>query len=66
MQAEFYLAEVSFSLGNYAEARDNYEIVAYQYPYYEKASEAGYAALLSYSAYTPPADQVAVWPGFCA
>lgn len=61
VQAEFYLAEVSFSLGNYAEARDNYEIVAYQYPYYEKASEAGYAALLSYSAYTPPADQLAVW-----
>ncbi len=61
VQAEFYLAEVSFSLGNYAEARDNYEIVAYQYPYNENAAEAGYAALLAYSAYNPPAEELAVW-----
>ncbi len=61
VQAEFYLAEVSFSLGNYAEARDNYEIVAYQYPYYEKASEAGYAALLAYAEYEAPSAEMAVW-----
>ena len=61
VQAEFYLAEVTYSLGLFAEARDNYEIVAYQYPYYEQASEAGYAALLAYAEHEPAEEERAVW-----
>ncbi|MDF1762682.1 MAG: tetratricopeptide repeat protein [Oleibacter sp.] len=53
VEAQFLLAELNFELENYDEARNNYEIVAYQYPFHEKAAEAGYAALIAYSKYMP-------------
>lgn len=53
VEAHFLLAELSFQLKDFDDARNNYEIVAYQYPFYEKAAEAGYAALLSYDKHKP-------------
>lgn len=59
--AHFLLAEVSYELGQYRLAKDNYEIVAYQYPEYEKASEAGYAAILSFNKYKPSPEEGLQW-----
>lgn len=52
-KAHFLLAEVAYETKQFELAKDNYEIVAYQYPDYEKASEAGYAAVVTYSRHKP-------------
>jgi len=61
VKAHFLLAEISYELGNYDDARNNYEIVAYQYPFYENAAEAGYAALLAYNRYRPEPEDALRW-----
>jgi len=61
VKAHFLLAELSYELGDYDDARNNYEIVAYQYPFYEDAAEAGYAALLAYNKYRPAKDDALRW-----
>lgn len=61
VEAHFLLAEISYQLKDYDDARNNYEIVAYQYPFYEKASEAGYAALLAYNQYKPAQGDELRW-----
>ena len=61
VKAHFLLAEISYGIGNYDDARNNYEIVAYQYPFYENAAEAGYAALLAYNKYKPTPEEEARW-----
>ena len=60
-KAHFLLAEVAYQLRQYPLAKDHYEIVAYQYPLYEKASESGYAAILTYSKHKPSKADNAVW-----
>ena len=50
VKAHFLLAEVAFQLQDYPLAKDHYEIVAYQYPQYEKAAEAGVDGLILVSA----------------
>lgn len=44
----FLLAESQFEAGDYRNAIDSYEWVAYQYSEYERAADAGYAAILAY------------------
>ena len=44
----FLLAETLFDGKQYAQAVDQYEKTAYQYPAHARSAEAGYAALLSY------------------
>lgn len=61
VKAHFLLAELSYELENYDDARNNYEIVAYQYPFYENAAEAGYAALLAYNKHRPEKDDALRW-----
>lgn len=61
VEAHFLLAEVSTELKDYVKAKDHYEIVAYQYPDYEKAPEAGYAAILAFNKHKPVAAEKAVW-----
>ncbi len=61
VKAHFLLAEVAFQLQDYPLAKDHYEIVAYQYPQYEKAAEAGYAAILSFNKYKPTAQEQDSW-----
>ncbi len=61
VKAHFLLAEVSFELKNYVAARHHYEIVAYQYPAYEKAAEAGYAAILAYNQHKPDTADALAW-----
>lgn len=61
VKAHFLLAEVAFELEDYPTARHNYEIVAYQYPEYEQANEAGFAAILAYNSYRPSAEESKVW-----
>jgi len=60
-KAHFLLAEVAYQMRQYPLAKDHYEIVAYQYPKYEKASEAGYAAILTYSKHKPLKSDKAIW-----
>jgi TolA-binding protein len=60
-KAHFLLAEVAYQLKQYPLAKDHYEIVAYQYPQYEKASESGYAAILTYSKHKPSNADRAIW-----
>ena len=60
-KAHFLLAEVAYQLKQYPLAKDNYEIVAYQYPNYEQAAEAGYAAILTYSKHKPNKTDKPVW-----
>ncbi|MFK4753640.1 tetratricopeptide repeat protein [Oceanobacter antarcticus] len=61
-EAHFLLAEIAYELGNYKQARDHYEIVAYQYPDHPRASEAAYATVLAYSKYKPTnEDEAAEW-----
>lgn len=60
-KAHFLLAEISYDIGHFDDARNNYEIVAYQYPFYENAAEAGYAALLAYNKYRPTAEDALRW-----
>ncbi len=45
----FLLAEVRTESGDYEEAVATYEWVAYDYPDYERAADAGYAAILGYA-----------------
>lgn len=45
---QFLLGELLFETKRYAEAADAYEKAAYNYGEHEKATEAGYAALLAY------------------
>lgn len=61
VEAHFLLAEVATELRDYKLAKDHYEIVAYQYPQYEKGSEAGYAAILAYNKYKPEKAEKPVW-----
>lgn len=61
VNAHFLLAEVSFELKNYPQAKHHYEIVAYQYPHYEKAAEAGYAAILAYNQHRPTTEEARAW-----
>ena len=44
----FLLAEILFESASFAEATDEYERTAYDYPAHPRAAEAGYAALLAY------------------
>lgn len=60
-KAHFLLAEVAYEIQQYPLAKDNYEIVAYQYPNYEKAAESGYAAILTYSKHKPKQSEQLVW-----
>ncbi|MCD8521581.1 MAG: tetratricopeptide repeat protein [Saccharospirillaceae bacterium] len=61
VKAHFLLAEVAFELQDYPLAKDHYEIVAYQYPAYEKAAEAGYAAILAFNKYRPANTEALSW-----
>lgn len=61
VKAHFFNAEIAFELGDFPTAKEHYEIVAYQYPQYEKAVEAGYAAILAYNKYQPSAQEAKVW-----
>ena len=61
VKAHFLLAEVAFELNDYPLAKDHYEIVAYQYPQYDNAAEAGYAAVLAFNRYRPQASEAVVW-----
>jgi TolA-binding protein len=60
-KAHFLLAEVAYQTKQYPLAKDHYEIVAYQYPKYEKAAESGYAAILTYSKHRPKKSDKAIW-----
>ena len=60
-KAHFLLAEVAYQTKQYPLAKDHYEIVAYQYPNYAKASESGYAAILTYSKHRPNKADKAIW-----
>jgi TolA-binding protein len=44
----FLLAEILFESKSFADAADEYERTAYQYPPHEHSAEAGYAAILAY------------------
>lgn len=61
VKAHFLLAEVAFELRDYPLAKDHYEVVAYQYPQYEKASEAGYGAILAFNKYRPAKNDALAW-----
>ncbi|MFC3679854.1 tol-pal system YbgF family protein [Bacterioplanoides pacificum] len=61
VKAHFLLAEVAAELRDYELAKNNYEIVAYQYPDYEQAAEAGYAAILAYNRFKPGVAEAPVW-----
>lgn len=50
-EANFLLAELLFETQQFAEAAEEYERTAYNYPVHPRAAEAGYAALLAYDAY---------------
>lgn len=60
-KAHFLLAEVAYQIKQYPLAKDHYEIVAYQYPEYEKSAEAGYAAILTYSKHHPKRAGKLIW-----
>ena len=47
----FLLAEILFESKAFADATDEYERTAYQYPPHEHSAEAGYAAILAYRAH---------------
>ena len=61
VNAHFLLAEVAFELRDFVRAKEHYEIVAYQYPHFEQASEAGYAAILAYNQHRPESTQALAW-----
>jgi len=61
VNAHFLLAEVSYELKDYPTALRNYEIVAYQYPQFDQAAEAGYAAILAYKAHRPSQEESKLW-----
>ena len=48
IEKHFLLAELLFENGRYEQAGHEYEQVAYYYPDHQRASEAGYSAILSY------------------
>jgi TolA-binding protein len=60
-KAHFLLAEAAYQTKQYPLAKDHYEIVAYQYPEYEKAAESGYAAILTYSKHKARKPDKAIW-----
>lgn len=60
-KAHFLLAEVAYQTRQYPLAKDHYEIVAYQYPEYEKAEESGYAAILTYSKHKAKKSEKEIW-----
>lgn len=60
-KAHFLLAEAAYQTKQYPLAKDHYEIVAYQYPEYEKAAESGYAAILTYSKHKARKPGKAIW-----
>jgi TolA-binding protein len=47
----FLLAEILFESKSFADAADEYERTAYDYPPHEHSAEAGYAAILAYREY---------------
>ncbi len=49
----YLLAELLFDAGRYAEATQEYERTAYEYPLHAKSATAGYAALVAYRKYEP-------------
>lgn len=52
-ESNFMLADVLFEAKDYAEARQEYERTAYDYPSHPRSAEAGYAALVSYDNQEP-------------
>ncbi|HEV7574588.1 MAG TPA: tetratricopeptide repeat protein [Caldimonas sp.] len=62
-ESNFLLAQLLFEDNRFAEASTEYEKVAYTYPKYEKAADAGYGALVGYAALlkkAPAAEQPAL------
>lgn len=57
----FLLAELASELGDHRLAKRHYELVAYQFVDNKHASEAAYAAILAYRAYTPSLDESMAW-----
>lgn len=57
----FLLAELASELGDHRLAKRHYELVAYQFVDNQHASEAAYAAILAYRAYTPSLDESMAW-----
>lgn len=59
----FLLAEILYESEDFAQATDEYERTAYDYPRHERSAEAAYAALLSYRAHeeTLVADAKTAW-----
>lgn len=49
----YLLAELLFDAGRYAEATQEYERTAYEYPLHAKSATAGYAALVAYQKHAP-------------
>jgi tetratricopeptide (TPR) repeat protein len=49
----YLLAELLFDAGRYAEATQEYERTAYEYPLHPKSATAGYAALVAYQKHAP-------------
>ncbi|MGE0113445.1 MAG: tetratricopeptide repeat protein [Steroidobacteraceae bacterium] len=49
----YLLAELLFDAGRYADATQEYERTAYDYPAHAKSATAGYAALVAYQKYEP-------------
>ena len=58
-RTNFLLAEVLFESGDFARAADEYEKTAYAYPFHEQSAEAGYAALVAYTAHEASLDGAA-------
>lgn len=61
VNAHFLLAEIRFEQTAFVDAVDHYEIVAYQYHQHDLASEAGYAAILSYNHHQAPDEEQTHW-----
>ncbi len=55
----YLLAELLFDAGRYAEATQEYERTAYEYPVHAKSAAAGYAALVAYQKHEPTLSGVA-------
>ena len=49
----YLLAELLFDAGRFADATQEYERTAYEYPTHAKSAAAGYAALVAYQKHEP-------------
>lgn len=56
-EARFLLAEIAYELGDYKKAKDNYEVVAYQFRDHPRSAEAAYATVLAFNKYQPVDEQ---------